>query len=184
MEKQQSATFTIGADTPYELARLLWRIADALDEGGSERGGPVDLLPQRANPGATTGAAEKDWPPPSWKVDPSVISWYRHRAPSFLERLTPEAFRAVSFVAAHAPRVPVADLARELQKKPGPQLAGTLASIGYSWKALGAPQAPFRRVRTQYEMDPDLAGVLRDALPGAGRSADTHRERPESGREL
>lgn len=52
------------------------------------------------------------------------------------------------------------DVAHELGKKPGPQLARMLASIGYAWKALGAPQPPFKRVRSRYEMDPALAAVL------------------------
>ncbi len=172
MEKQQSATFTIGADTPQELARLLRRIADALDGGEADGGASRDPVSPGRNQDDPGGSSERDWTSPSWKVDRSVISWYRHGAPSFLARLTPEAFRAVSFVAAHAPRVPVADLAREIEKKPGPQLAGTLASIGYAWKALGAPQAPFRRVRTHYEMDPDLAAVLRGSLTEATPSSD------------
>ena len=183
MEKQQSATFTIGADTPQELAHLLRRIADALDGGEGDGGTSRDLAPQGQTLDDPGGSSEGNWISPSLKVDRSVISWYRHGAPSFLERLTPEAFRAVSFVAAHAPRVPVADLAREIEKKPGPQLAGTLASIGYSWKALGAPQAPFRRVRTHYEMDPDLAAVLRGALSEASASSEVDTKRPEPGRE-
>ena len=159
MEKQQSATFTITADTPQELAALLRRIADALDAGGTglaeSRG---DLESSGAHLPAWSAAGS--WPSATRSSTPTVLEWWRRRASEFLAGLTPEARSAVFFVARHAPRVPVAELARELEVTPGPQLAGTLASIGYANRRLEAPEPPFRRVRTNYEMDPELAEVF------------------------
>jgi hypothetical protein len=160
VDRQQSATFTISADTPEELARLLRRIADALDEAGAGVADPAEPFESWVS---------RSRPQPGWHwssplVSPVGLDWYRHRASDFIDRLTPDAAHAVSFIARHAPRVPVDRLGRELDKTPGPQLAGTLASIGYAWKALGAPEPPFRRVRANYEMDPDLAEVFQALL--------------------
>jgi hypothetical protein len=168
MDKLQSATFTISAETPHELARLLRRIADALNEGGST------AIPSETPPFEGPGGSDPYVPLQRYSsvfMSPSTLSWYRHRGPDLLERLTPEAAQAVSYIARHAPRVPVADLARELDKTPGPQLAGALSSIGYAWKALGAPEPPFRRVRSNYEMDPRLAEEIRQHL-AASRAPD------------
>jgi hypothetical protein len=160
MDKPQSATFTVSAETPHELARLLRRIADALDEGGSYA---VPSETSTWSPGDPDALEPGPWTE-HWLLAPSTLSWYRHRGLDLLDRLTPEAAQAVSYIARHAPRVPVADLGRELDKTPGPQLAGALSSIGYAWKALGAPEAPFRRVRSNYEMDPRLAEEIRRHL--------------------
>jgi hypothetical protein len=169
MDKPQSATFTISAETPHELARLLRRIADALDEGGADT--LAEVSTSRWDPGAPLLWSESEPRHETRLLSPSTLSWYRHRGLDLLDRLTPEAAQAVSYIARHAPRVSVVDLARELDKTPGPQLAGALSSIGYAWKALGAPEPPFRRVRSNYEMDPLLAEEIRQHL-AASRAPD------------
>ncbi len=161
MEKQQSATFTISADTPGELATLLRRIADALDADG-----PVSPQPRRTleelRSSLTVGPPDARAEFSHGWATPATYGWWLQRGPEFLDGLTPKAQRAVLFVARHAPRVPVADLARELDVTPGPELAGTLASIGYAKRRMEAPEAPFRRVRGNYEMDPKLGELFRE----------------------
>jgi hypothetical protein len=151
MEKPQSATFTVTADTPLELARLLRRIADALDGGETE--GPstwaraADLRP----------FALSDSPSPSW----SAYHWDESRARELWYRLeTPGARRALLYLVDQTERTPVDELATELGKEPGPALAGTLSPIGRAVSAMDAPP-PFRRVRSHYEMDPEFARSLR-----------------------
>lgn len=153
MEKSQSATFTVSADTPEELARMLRRIADALDDKAS---------------GATTG------PVSGWVLGPDgemsrtpeqyspseILDWYRLKGSTFLSRLTKDALDATVFVARHAPRVPVSALAGEVDRTPGPSLAGSLSSIGHVVRWMHAPGSPFRRVRSNYEMDPRMAKLI------------------------
>ena len=150
METRQSATFTVTADTTEELAALLRRVADALDPAGrpAAEAEPGSAGSERAEAGAEPDPSGPD------------LAWWTSHGSAFLTSITDRARTALLFVASRAPRVPVADLAQELGVVPGPQLAGTLASIGAARSRLGAPQEPFRRVRSDYVMDPQLASLL------------------------
>lgn len=153
MDKSQSATFTVSADTPEELARMLRRIADALDGRTS---GEV-VTPEDTWPVDTGGATSRT---PERPFTSEALHWYQQKGHAFLTRLTEDALEATVFVARHAPRVPVSALAAEMGRSPGPSLAGSLSSIGHVARWLSAPDLPFRRVRSNYEMDPRMATLI------------------------
>ena len=140
---ENSLTFTISAQSADELAVLMRRIAQAID------GSP-------ASSGAT---AEKD-------VEPSgepEADWYRLNASRFLDKLKPEARRALLYIARHSPTpVTVAEVAAELDVEAGPKMAGRLASVGWAARVLNAPGTPYRRSRDVYEMDVDVAAAFTD----------------------
>ena len=149
MEKPQSATFTVSADSPQELARLLRRIADALD-GGSEAGTPATPSPEP--PHWTDVAARSASPLYRWNLALVGDLWSRID--------TPGARHALEFLSRQSGPVSVDELGRELGKEPGPALAGTLSPIGRAVAAMEAPP-PYRRVRSHYVVDDEFARLFR-----------------------
>ena len=135
-------TLSISSDSPSEMASTVEALGKSLSSLSTGEGGTVISLPRPAAEGAR--------------------AWYSTNAAGFLDELTPDALRAVQFVADHAPTVPIETLSRELALGKGPALAGKLASIGWAVRRLSAPP-PFRRVRDRYEMEPEVAAAIRAA---------------------
>jgi len=144
-------TLSISSDSPNEMANTVSALEKSLSTLTQRRGGSVISLP-RASLNGDTGAT----------------AWYAEHAGAFLDELTPDAARAVLFVAGHAPTVSIETLSRELKMGTGPALAGKLASIGWAVRRLSAPP-PFRRVRERYEIEPEVAAALLAARPEAVR---------------
>lgn len=140
---ENSLTFTISAESADELAVLMRRIAQAID--GSESKTETDaenVVEQSREPEA---------------------DWYRINASRFLDKLKPEARRALMYIARRAPTpATVAEVATELGVDAGPKMAGRLASVGWAARVLNAPAPPYRRSRDVYEMDPDVAAAFTD----------------------
>lgn len=153
MEKPQSATFTVTADTPQELARMLRRIADALDGGPGPAGTPAEPPSPPRSPGSRTSTLP--WLTSRWDEDAVRDLWDR------LE--TPGARHAIRYLAERGERTRVDELADALGKAPGPALAGTLSPIGRAVSAMGA-EPPFRRVRSHYEVDDDFVRAWRTLM--------------------
>jgi hypothetical protein len=145
-------TLSISSDSPTEMASTVEALGKSLTALNVGEPGAIIEFPR--------GAASRD----ESKV------WYAKHAAAFLDELTPDALRAVLFVADHAPSVPIETLSGELELGKGPALAGKLASIGWAVRRLSAP-APFRRVRDRYEMEPEVAAAVRSARPRAVRRA-------------
>lgn len=140
---ENSLTFTISAESADELAVLMRRIAQAID--GSQSKSETDaenVVEQSREPEA---------------------DWYRINASRFLDKLKPEARRALMHIARRAPtQATVAEVATELGVEAGPKMAGRLASVGWAARVLNAPAPPYRRSRDVYEMDPDIAAAFTD----------------------
>ena len=107
--------------------------------------------------------------------DPSVppadvdrVTWYRLHSRMFLDELTPDATRALLYIADHTPGVGIKAMASALGLGTGPALAGKMASIGWAVRRLDAP-APFQRIRDRYEIEPEVAEALRAAALNADR---------------
>ena len=135
-------TLSISSDSPGEMASTVEALGKSLSALNTAEGGGAIHSPRQASEGAR--------------------EWYSNHAAAFLDELTPDALRAVLFVAERAPTVPIDTLSRELALGKGPALAGKLASIGWAVRRLSAP-APFRRVRDRYEMEPEVAAAIRAA---------------------
>lgn len=129
--------------------------------------------------------------PPAARIEPGTdrqdrVAWYRANARRFLDELTPDASRALMFVADRAPSVGIRTMSSALGLGTGPALAGKLASIGWAVRRLDAPP-PFQRVRDRYEIEPAVAEALQGARYGdavqsaplrtVGRSRSQARER-------
>jgi len=137
-------TLSISSESPLEMASTVEALGKSLSALNSADGGTVIAMP-----GHGTELAKE---------------WYASHASAFLDELTPDALRAVLFVADNAPTVPIDTLSSELELGKGPALAGKLASIGWAVRRLSSPP-PFRRVRDRYEMDPGVATAIRSARP-------------------
>jgi hypothetical protein len=140
---ENSLTFTISAESADELAVLMRRIAHAIDgaEGFSETNAEKVV--------EESGEPEADW--------------YRINSPRFLDKLKPEARRALLYIARRSPTpATVAEVAAELGVEAGPKMAGRLASVGWAARVLNAPAPPYRRSRNVYEMDVAIAAAFTD----------------------
>lgn len=168
-----SATFTVTAETQSELAHLLRGIAALLEESPTGRGKASGPLGRWRLPEEWEAASSPPLRTVTRPASAEALGWYGNRGLDFLDHLTRESRQAVLYVARHAPRVTVDDLAEEIGKEPGSQLAGALSSIGYAWKRLGAPEPPFERVRSMYEMDPRLASHLLRLVGEGGAARET-----------
>ena len=93
----------------------------------------------------------------------SSASWYGQNGRRFVERLRPNARKALEVIVREGPTVSFELVRQELGGIKGPRLAGTLASIGAAVKGLGAPAPPFRpdHKRQTYTIEPDIQEVLR-----------------------
>ncbi len=143
-------TLSISSDSPNEMANTVSALEKSLATLTQHRSGSVLSLPRAPFP------------------DAAAAAWYQEHAGAFLDELTPDAMRAVQFVASRAPTVSIETLSRELKMGTGPALAGKLASIGWAVRRLGAP-APFRRVRERYEIEASVAEAILAARPQARR---------------
>lgn len=137
----QTVTITISAETSSDLADVLQRLASALQT--------VQTQDEDAREAIETAT--------------SPVAWYRANASRFLAAVKPDARKAVLFIARHAPEVSISEVARELGKEQGPELAGTLGSVGWAVRTLGGPDKPYRRMRDAYVIEPSIAAALIDA---------------------
>jgi hypothetical protein len=146
-------TLSISSDSSSEIASTVAALEKSLSSLNGES--PSTLI---------------SFPKERFTPDADPVAWYAEHAAAFLDELTPDATRAVLFVAKHAPTVTIATLSSELKLGKGPALAGKLASIGWAVRRLSAPP-PFRRVRERYEIEPEVAEALLAARPAAARRA-------------
>jgi hypothetical protein len=102
------------------------------------------------------------------EIAPDSTSWYVANATSFWRQLKPGARDALVFIASNSPEVSITKVANAVGMAPTPQFAGTMASIGWAAKALGAPSKPINRVRDAYQIDPIIARALLAAANEAG----------------
>ena len=84
-------------------------------------------------------------------------------ADQLVRRISPEARRAVRYIAENAPEVSWADVQRHLGRN-GVQIGGVMASFGFAENA-GIPR-PYQndRARRVYRMDPYVASAILDAV--------------------
>jgi|HubBroStandDraft_1064217.scaffolds.fasta_scaffold99769_2 hypothetical protein len=111
----------------------------------------------------------------SASTDLDRVTWYRLNARRFLDELTPDAGRALLYIADHAPAVGIRTMADALGLGTGTSLAGKMASIGWAVRRLDAPAAPFERIRDRYEIEPEVAEALRAGA--IAKTADRRRAR-------
>ena len=150
-------TLSISSDSSSEIAGTVAALEKSLSSLNGES--PSTLI---------------SFPKERFANDADPVAWYAEHAATFLDELTPDATRAVLFVAKHAPTVSIATLSSELKLGKGPALAGKLASIGWAVRRLSAPP-PFRRVRERYEIEPEVAEALLAARPATTRRAPASR---------
>jgi hypothetical protein len=84
-------------------------------------------------------------------------------ADRLIQRITPDARRALRFIAEHAPEAPWDDVQAHLNMD-GLQAGGVMASFGFAEKA-GLPR-PYRndRGRRVYFIDPEVASIVLKAI--------------------
>jgi hypothetical protein len=146
-----TATVSFTADDSAELGRIFSAIGEALRALETDKGSTSVFAGASPQVDAQPAASPTDW--------------YRDHGPQFVERLRPNALRALRIVVKDGPTVPFQRVRDELDLK-GPALAGTLASVGAAVSALGAPEPPFRadHKRQVYTIDPGVQSALRDAV--------------------
>jgi hypothetical protein len=149
-----SLTLSISWDSPEDTVRTVEALGKSLSSFAREQSNIVLEPPTEGQKPSQTEPA----------------AWYALHGEAFLDELTPNAERALLFVAGHSPAVSIRALADELQLGTGPALAGKLASIGWAVRRLSAP-APFRRVRDRYEIEPSVAEALLAARPDSRAKA-------------
>jgi hypothetical protein len=152
-------TLSISSDSAAEIAETfdaLGKSVASLERSGAA---PVTYL-TRDSSGST---------------DTDQVVWYRLHARRFLDELTPDAARALLYIADHAPTVGIRTMSEALGLGTGTSLAGKMASIGWAVRRLDAP-APFQRTRDRYEIEPEVAEALRAAAIAMG-GADRRRAR-------
>jgi hypothetical protein len=144
-------TLSITSDSSAEMATTVAALGKSLSTLNQEQARSVISFPRER-----------------LTAEAGPVAWYTNHAAVFLDELTPDATRAVLFVARHAPTVTIETLSSELKLGKGPALAGKLASIGWAVRRLSAPP-PFRRVRERYEIEPEVAAALLAARQGTAR---------------
>ena len=150
-------SISLEADDAAELGRVLQAIGAALASPGQP-------------PSEMAVSTEADVPVPA----PTAAEWYAASGSAFLARLQPAARRALEVIVENGPQVDFS-LVQDALDRRGPALAGSLASIGAAWKALHAPEPPFRadHHHHRYVMDSAvrdaLAAVLAESRPATGQ---------------
>lgn len=137
-----SATFTITADSPGSLGRMIAAIGRALES-----------MDAGAAPAAPTDAASPE-------------AWYRTHGREFYDRLQPTAQLALRTVVAEGPTVPM-QMVINATGRDGSRLAGSLASVGAAVRRMNAPAPPFvaDHKRKVYTADAGVLEALRDVIP-------------------
>jgi hypothetical protein len=140
------------------------------------QGSPEEIGPLLAQLSETLTGTQSDEEDATW--------WTPERAAAFVSGLTEPALSALRIITEGAPRVPFAEVQRQMGI-PGLKLAGRLSSIGFAVARMGGP-VPFVRDYYQrvYHMDPSVAKILREAITAeeARRQPSGQRVRARPGR--